>query len=149
MGLFDGFESSLEGEKEQFEVKMSDEDLLTQIEKWEKESETYYERLKRVWEQNLAYYKGVQTGVERIVGNGSRAVENRVFMATETMIPIATSRLPEIVVRTGVDDEVSHQDAQDLQDVLGYHMERVGMQGLSERYVRDMILKRYGVFKPF
>src|SRR3990167_5601940 len=140
-------ETQLEGEKEKFDIGVSDADLLAQIIKWETESEGFYDKLKRIWEQNLAYYKGIQTDVEKSTGKDSRAVENRIFMSTETSVPIVTSRLPEIVVRTGTDDEVSHQDAQALQDVLGYHMERIGIQAMAERFTRDMIVKRYGVFK--
>lgn len=136
-------------EQEQFEKGIKDEELIAQIVKWEQETEDFYSQLKEVWKQNLLYYKGVQTNVEKIRGKQSRAVENRIWMATETAIPIATSRLPEIVVRAGSEDEQSQMDAQDLQDVLGYHMDRVGIQALSERFLRDMILKRYGVFKVF
>ena len=134
-------------EKEKFTIGMSDTELNTQIDAWENESHDVYEGLISVWENNLAYYKGTQTGVDRISGRQSRAVENRVFMATETMIPIATSRLPDIEVRSGAEDEKSQMDANDLQDILGYHLERVRIQALSERFLRYMIVLRYGVFK--
>ena len=134
-------------QKEQFDTGMSDADLLIQIQEWEKESETFYEVLKRVWDTNIRYYNGLQTDVDLIVGTGSRTVENRIWMATETMVPIATSRLPDIVVKSGDEDEQSQQDAMDLQDVLGFHMERVRIQEKAERFIRNMIVKRYGVFK--
>jgi len=134
-------------EKEAFEEKMSDEALLTQIESWVTESETFYSKLRPIWEQNLEYYGGIQTGVESLRGKTSRAVENRIFMAVETMIPIASSRLPDIEVRAGSEDEQAQMDANELQDILGYHMERVNIQGKSEQFLRDMITKRYGVFK--
>ena len=71
-------------DKEQFTAKMSDEDLNTQIDAWETESQSVYDALVTVWQQNLAYYKGDQTGVKDITGRQSKAVENRIFMATET-----------------------------------------------------------------
>ena len=128
---------------------MSDEALSAQITTWWNESQDLYGALESIWEENLAYYKGIQTDVQKIYGRFSKAVENRIFMAVETTIPIATSRLPDIVVKPGDDDEQSTLDAQDLQDVLNYHMERVGIQALSERFIRDMIVKRFGVFKLF
>ena len=139
-------QKSLE-EKEQFTIGMSDADLNNQIDVWERESKTVYDALITIWEQNLKYYKGVQTGVELIAGRQSKAVENRVFMAVETMIPIATSRLPDIEVRSGAEDEKSQMDANDLQDIIGYHMERIRIQALAERFLRYMIVLRYGVFK--
>ena len=139
-------QKSLE-EKEQFTIGMSDADLNNQIDVWERESKTVYDALITIWGQNLKYYKGVQTGVELIAGRQSKAVENRVFMAVETMIPIATSRLPDIEVRSGAEDEKSQMDANDLQDIIGYHMERIRIQALAERFLRYMIVLRYGVFK--
>ena len=136
-------------QKEEFDIGMSDNDLLNQIITWERESESFYTFLKRTWEININYYKGNQTDVGLIRGKQSKAVENRIFMAVESMIPIATSRLPDIVVKSGDEDEQSQQDAMDLQDVLAFHMERVGIQELSERFLRNLIVKRYGVFKPF
>ena len=133
--------------KEELTSKMDDAAILAQIKKWEDESETVYAQLKRVWEENLDYYHGRQTDVHLIYGRQSKAVENRGFMATETMIPIATARLPDIVVKPGVDDEQGIIEAQELQDVLGYQMERVHIQDLAERFLRDMIIKRYGVWK--
>src|SRR3990167_5050012 len=134
-------------EKEEFTSKMEDKELVAQIDAWEKEATDFWSQLKRVVERNLEYYKGNQTGVAMLSGKQSRAVENRIFMATETMIPIATARLPDIVVKPGQEDEQSQMDAQDHQDVLAYHMERVQIQALTERFLRDKILKRYGVFK--
>ena len=134
-------------QKETFEVGMSDELLLGQIDEWYKESESFYAQIKRVWETNILYYKGQQTGVEMIFGKNSKAVENRIFMATETMVPIVTTRLPDMVVRSGDTDEQSQKDALDLQDILSYHFERMGIQEKTEQFARDTILKRYGVFK--
>ena len=134
-------------QKEQFTDKMKDEDLLTQIEEWIKESETYYTLLRPIWEQNLEYYHGIQTDVTSIRGKASRAIENRMFMAVETMIPIATSRLPDIEVRSGDEDEQSQMNANELQDIIGYQMERLNIQAKAEQFLRDMIIKRYGVFK--
>ena len=134
-------------QKEQFTDKMKDEDLLTQIEEWVKESETYYTLLRPIVEQNLEYYHGIQTDVTSIRGKASRAIENRMFMAVETMIPIATSRLPDIEVRSGDEDEQSQMNANELQDIIGYQMERLNIQAKAEQFIRDMIIKRYGVFK--
>lgn len=136
-------------DKEKFNIKMSDEELVNQIRAWEAETEDFYSQLKRVWEKNLLYYKGIQTDVEKIRGRLSRAVENRIFMAVETMIPIVSARLPEVSVLSGSEDERGQMDADNLQDILLYHFERLNVQQLAERWVRDVVLKRYGVFKIY
>ena len=135
-------------QKESFESTMSDEELIDQIDAWEDESRSVYSVLLDIWRQNWEYYIGNQTGLWKIRGKQSRAIENRIFMAVETMIPIATSRLPDIEVRPGDEDELSQMQADNLQDIQGYQMERVGIQGLSEQFLRYMLLYRYGVFKP-
>src|SRR3990167_9170244 len=136
-----------EQEKEKFESSMQDGKLLSQIQQWEKESDELYVVLKEVWQKNLDYYNGKQTDVDKIFGKRSKSVENRILMATETMIPIATGRLPDMIVKPGDEDEKSQMDAMDLQDILAYHFERVQIQEKAERFLRDMIVKRYGVFK--
>ena len=136
-------------EQEQFSDGISDTSLLALIKQWETEADEYYSLLKRVWEENLLYYKGIQTGVERIHGKQSKAVENRIFMAIETMIPITTARLPDAVVKPGQDDEQSMMDAQDLQDTLEYQFENIHIQEQAERWLRDLLVKRYGVFKVY
>lgn len=138
---------TLDTEKEEFELSLKDANLIAQIDEWERDSESFYESLRRIWRENLDYYRGKQTGVEKITGRLSKAVENRIWMACETMIPIVTARLPDIVVSTDDADEQSQVDAHDLQDVLGYEFERIGLQALGERFVRDLLIKRYGVFK--
>lgn len=134
-------------QKEQFTDKLEEQKLLSQIAAWEAESEDFYALLKRIWEQNIEYYKGNQTDVNKIFGKESKAVENRIWMGVETIIPIATAKLPDTVVKPGDDDEQSAMDARDLQDVLNMKFEDVGIQAKGEQWLRDLLVKRYGVFK--
>lgn len=132
---------------EEFGSSLDEGQLLAQIALWEQEADTLKSALKPVWETNLNYYNGLQTGVQSIFGKSSKAVENRIWMAVETTIPIATSRLGDVLVISGDEDEVSQMEADALQSVLQYHMERLGIQEQSERFLRNMLVKRYGVFK--
>src|SRR3990167_11370851 len=93
--------------KEQFDNKVDGENLIERIDAWEKESETFYTAFKRIVEENIAYYKAEQTDVARLRGKESKAVENRIFMAIETMIPIATSRLPDLTIWSNEENEVA------------------------------------------
>lgn len=132
---------------EQFDSKLDEAQLLQQITLWEAEAQELQGVLKPIQQQNLEYYKAIQTGVQNIYGKSSKAVENRIWMAVETTIPIATSRLPDIVVMSGDEDEMSQMEADALQSVLQFHMERLGIQEQAERFLRNMLVKRYGVFK--
>jgi len=143
----DFFTGNKDEAKESFDAKMDDEALIAQIKRWEKESEDFYGLLRRIWEQNLAYYHGIQTDSNRITGKNSKTVDNRIWMAVETIIPIASARLPDIILKPGGDDDLSQINALATQDVLNYQMDRVGIQAVSERFIRDMLVKRYGVMK--
>lgn len=143
----DFFTGNKDEAKESFDSKMDDEALIAQIKRWEKESEDFYGLLRRIWEQNLAYYHGIQTDSNRITGKNSKTVDNRIWMAVETIIPIASARLPDIILKPGGDDDLSQINALATQDVLNYQMDRVGIQAVSERFIRDMLVKRYGVMK--
>ncbi len=133
--------------KEEFTQKQSDKDLIRQIDAWLEESSSFYQDLRRVWEENLEYYRGNQTDLLRIRGTRSKAVENRIWMAVETMIPIATARLPEIETLSNDDNEVAQRNADELKKALEFGNERMGVQEKSEKFARNMVVKRYGVFK--
>ena len=57
-------------EKEQLSSALSEGDILALVRDWESEAEEFYGLLKRIWEQNIEYYKGNQTDVGLIRGNG-------------------------------------------------------------------------------
>jgi len=132
---------------EAFDSSMKDDALITQINRWEEETSDYFGLLKRIWEKNLAYYHGIQTDSDRIQGKNSKTVDNRIWMAVETMIPIASARLPDIILKPGEESDLAQINALQTQDVLNYHLDRVGIQSISERFLRDMLTKRYGVMK--
>src|SRR3990167_5769593 len=140
-------EDTEKSEQEEFNDTLDDATILHIIEGWEQESQEFYGNLERIWEENLLYYKGIQTDVQKIRGKHSKSVENRIFMAVETEIPLVTGRLPDAVVKPAQEDEQSIIDALDLEDILEYQFERVHIQELAERWIRDMIIKRYSVFK--
>jgi len=133
--------------KEEVTPETKDDTLIQLIESWIQETNTSYEALKKIIERNILYVKGYQTDVEKIRGNNSKAVENRIFAGLETMVPIVTARLPDMLVTPSTDDELGFKKADEIERVLAHHYHRVGIQELSERFVRDLISKRFGVFK--
>ena len=92
-------EDTEKSEQEEFNDTLDDATILHIIEGWEQESQEFYGNLERIWEENLLYYKGIQTDVQKIRGKHSKSVENRIFMAVETEIPLVTGRLPDAVVK--------------------------------------------------
>lgn len=133
--------------KEEFRSGLTDDQLISLIESWDSETSTFFEDLKKRITINLEYYKGNQTDVAKIRGKNSKAVENRIFMGTETIVPIVTSRPPDMVCEAPSEDELSQKNANLTQKSLYFHYERTQLKDKSERWVRDLILKRFAVYK--
>ena len=120
---------------------------VTLIQKWIDETRPFYGDYVKVVEKNVQYYLGDQTDVARVRGKKSKSVENRVFSAVETIVPIVTSTPPSMVVKPAKDDEQAEIRAAKLQKSLEYHYERLNLRDKLERYTRNLIVKRVGVFK--
>jgi len=135
--------------KDELKKELTDDELEILISGWIKETSSYFEILKDIIKKNIEYYKGNQTDVSNIRGNNSKAVENRIFMGIETIVPIITSQPPDMVCEAPDDSEKGNISASRLQRALMYHYERVGIKKVSERWIRDLIIKRFAVLKPF
>ena len=77
--------------KTTFTEDTSDTDIIEVFENWLKESQTYHDEMLQFQKLAEAYYVGNQTERDRIPGHRSNTVENRIFEAVETMVPIATA----------------------------------------------------------
>jgi len=131
------------------EEKVVEKDKATAdlIQKWINETKPFHGDYLKAVDRNIQYYLGNQTDVQNIKGKKSKAVENRVFSSTETIVPIVTSTPPSMVVRPSTDDEKADISAGKVQRALEHHYERVGLRDKLERYTRNLIVKRVGIFK--
>lgn len=132
---------------DKFEIDMKDEDLLVTFENWVKNSRPYHDELllkQRVSEQ---YYIGNQTEKESVPSYNTNTVENRIFEATETLVPVATSRAHQFLVLPGSESEKSVSRANALQKVLSRKYETLEIQKKLETTLRHIILYRFGVLK--
>ncbi len=99
--------------------------------------------------QNKAvrYYLGDQTNLPDVPAYLSDTVYNRIFEATETIVPIVTGTSQQFLVEPALENEQSLERAQKAQKVLGRKYETLDVVGKLEIVVRDMILKRFGVME--
>jgi len=147
MAKFDNQLTMPEMEVVKFDADASDEELIETIETWTNESETYHDHLLIQQDKSLAYYKGSQTDRNHIPGFNSNTVHNRIFEATETIVPIITGSAHQFIALPGTDDEQSLRSAQKVQSVLSFKYDDLDVQGHLEDVSRDMILKRFGVLE--
>ena len=124
-------------------------DLLTLITRWESESASYHDELKR--EQDLCeqYYLGNQTKRDRVPAYLSNHVTNRIFEAVETAVPIITSKPPEFDVKPNTNSEEDSLLAEDVQNILSETFDILDVKEKLEIAARHMLMFRFGVLKPF
>lgn len=132
---------------EQFSIDTKEEKLLETFKVWLKDSETYHNQI--LIQQKIAeeYYKGNQTDRDFVPNYNTNTVENRIFEAIETIVPVATQRPHQFVVLPGSEAETSVDRANSLQKVLTRKYETLEMQRKLEETTRNFILYRFGVMK--
>jgi len=131
------------------DAKTPDEELLRISTDWEKESSDYHGQLKRVQDQNERYYKGNQTQLERIPRNMSNAVQNHVFTAIETIIPIITANAPRFIVEPPEESDQSIKYANALEKTLSIVYEEKDIRSKGEMLLRHMLIFRFGAWIPY
>jgi len=130
-----------------FDMNTSDENLLLTIEKWINESKPYHDLMLKDQNQGIRYHHGDQTDKADIPEYNSNTVYNRIWEATETIIPIITGSAHQFIAVPGEENELSLKKAQSLQKVLIKKYEDLEIQKKLENVSRDIILKKFGVIK--
>ena len=83
---------------DELRLEMEDSDLIELKKEWEKEWEKYYPEVRRKQDENEKYWLGKHFEVTR-TETDRPLVDNVLFEAVETFLPIATKRNPEPIVR--------------------------------------------------
>lgn len=136
-----------EYQEEKFSINDREEDIVNTFKVWLKDSRTYHDAMYKAQSVVEKYYLGEQTDKERVANNKSDTVENRIFEATETLVPVATANAHQFVVLPGGDNELSVKKAEKLQKVLTRKYETLRIQEKLETITRKMVLFRFGVLK--
>lgn len=130
-------------------TEKTDTSLETEIQAWVKESTPYHDYLLKHQDRMVAYYEGNQTDRDDVPAFQSNTVYNRIFEATETVIPIVTGTSHQFLAIPATESTESLTFAKNMQKVLTRKFEDLEMVRLLEDCTRDVILKRFGVLKWF
>lgn len=133
---------------ERFDITQSEDELRKTFEQWLKESRTYHDTLMKAQKVAHEYYIGNQTAKDFVANGNTDTVENRIFEAVETIVPITTSKAHQFVVLPGSENEKSMQRAANLQKILSRKYETLEMQKKLEHVTRHLLIYRFGVLKP-
>lgn len=124
-------------------LDMSDEELIRLSDEWERKYRSYETDVKKRQDKNRDYWKGKH---ESNKYDEKGQVDNLIFEALETFLPLATKKNPEPFVR-GDESEGGQALAKTVQTMLVYHADRLRMKLRLKRVCRDWAIKLIGVKK--
>jgi hypothetical protein len=129
-----------------FDIKLSDEDLVREINENIRESKPLYEEMKNIQENNEKYYLGTQLDESNFEYEIPTA-ENILYVNTETVVSISTSQRKEPLVLAAQDTDESRDLASKTQRYLTIKWNNEKMITKYEDWIRHANIYRLGVFK--
>ena len=134
----------LQRESEELELSMSDDELLDLAKDWEKKWAQYSGKWKKRYEKNEKYWLGKHFSEAEMV-NGA-TVDNQVFAAVETALPMATSKNPDPLVTSDNTPE-GNALAKTVQGFLSFHADRLRLKKRLKKTVRHWFIYCQGCMK--
>jgi hypothetical protein len=133
---------------DEYESTMSEEEIIQLTGTWKRDYDGYYRQIKESQDTSYDYWLGKQTKkvIEDMLDSSRSVVDNKLFSALETFLPIATRANPDPLVT--IDPSVTDQRLGDLvRNSLSYQADRQKLRMLLKAMVRDWALSRIGVMK--
>jgi hypothetical protein len=84
----------------ELELSIDDEELLSLAKKWETSWTTWYSKMEKAQAENERYWLGNQFTSAQMSSENRPLIDNRIFTALETFLPIATRQNPEPLVNS-------------------------------------------------
>lgn len=141
---FDDIEEGAGDLLDEFELKMSDEKLITLKRDWEKVWEKKEPEISEKRKMNEDYWLGNHYQPNELASERP-LVDNKIFEALETFLPIATRQNPEPVVAGNT--EQGEELAQKVRKMLIYQTERQSLKLRVKKATRFWALYFAGVAK--
>lgn len=142
-----GEQEGVVGEKEDiFDVKLSDEELITLSKQWENKYAGYEAKIKRRQDANKAWYLGKQGEGSYVASNGIGIASNLIFEAVETFLPQALAKNPEPVVFAD-NSEIGNQISDMVKTMLQYHADQLALRPKLADVTRSWSFNYLGVLK--
>lgn len=155
LGLFSplnkGQKKPDEGEQDslpigEFESKLTTEEINQLTSKWISEYDSYAKDIKQQQKDNVNYWIGKHYNDLQIAGTKKPLVDNLIFEAIETFLPIATRATPEANVST-CDNQQSGDLTSKLQQVLNFKGDDTHLRMKLKKVTRNWVLYLIGACK--
>ena len=133
--------------EEEYESKISDAYIIELVGNWKRTYSTYYSEIEGSQKTAFAYWIGKQDSdeAENIMGNRSM-IDNLIFEAIETFIPIATRANPDPLV-TADPSDAGQQLAHAVKSALVSEADKQKLRKKLKRVLRDWMIYKIGVLK--
>lgn len=129
---------------DEFELKMSDEELLSLKDEYLALDAPYSARMKPRQDRNKVYYAGLQGGA--MEQNSVPVASNLLFEAEETFIPQALAKNPEPVVWSDNTPE-GKDESNDIKTMLQYHADTLVLSRVLAVMIRHWSIYFMGIVK--
>ena len=127
----------------EFDSKMKDEDISSLTKQWTSEFEAGAKDLKQQGKDNVNYWIGKQYNEMQVAGTKKPLVDNLIFEAVETFLPIATRANPQAIVTADGTPE-GDKTAKTVADALYDNAETSGFRMTLKGITRDWLLYLVG-----
>lgn len=154
LGVFDninkteGFDENKNPQpQDEFQSQMTDQEIIELTSNWKRTYNTYYQDIEGSQKIAFGYWIGKQETDEAEAVQGNRPlVDNLIFEAVETFIPIATRANPDPLVSADPSD-MGQQVANDLKEAITHEADRMRFRKILKRVLRHWIIYKLGVLE--
>ncbi len=137
-------------ERDEYESTMSNSEILELVGTWQRDFAPYYREIEPSQKKAFSYWLGKQVGddltARSTTSDPKPLVDNIIFEAVETFLPLATSANPDPVVSADPTDQ-GNRVAHALHASLVYEADRQLLKRKLARLVRNWSWDRLGVLK--
>lgn len=126
----------------EFESSMTDENIITLTKQWVSEDETYGKDIKQQQKDNVNYWIGKQLNDMETAGTKKPLVDNLIFEAVETFLPIATRGNPQAIVTangTPEGDKLANTVQNALEDQAKTQHLRMKLKGITRDWALYLV----------
>lgn len=131
----------------EYESKLSDRQIIELADSWKGRYAPYYNEVEKSQRAAFKYWIGQQDAEDIDQWGGQMpAIDNLIFEAIETFLPIATRANPDPIVSADPTPE-GQQLAMNLRNALVYEADRQKLRLILKRIMRHWLIYRIGVVK--
>jgi len=132
---------------DQYESSYTEEEVVSLVGQWKQQYNSYYSEVEPSQNIAFSYWIGKQgTADANDTGVSQMLIDNKIFEAVETFIPIATRANPDPLVQA--DPSLMGQRlARDLKQALVSEADRQKLRKILKRLLRHWLIYRIGILK--